>query len=155
MFEAGAEPWSARPRFSPKNCWQSTLGDSKTITRPKGDTKRRDNMRLSTTRPFGQTTRLAHGSASKAAPANSFGILQKRLVQNRLRSIDSIDHALRIRWAADEASSLAWTTGYPFLMFPALFEERAEAALDRARRQNHIHARSRELLGLNSIQSSR
>jgi len=48
--------------------------------------------------------------------------------------------------AANEAAALAWVTQYPLLVFPALFEEKAAAALLRAERQEQIRQRSRELL---------
>ena len=85
-----------------------------------------------------------------AARSTCFENLKKQLVQHRLASIDHVYQATHIQWAADEASSLAWTTGYPLLLFPALFEERAHLALVRAERQEAIHQRSRQLLGLPS-----
>jgi hypothetical protein len=52
----------------------------------------------------------------------------------------------QLRRAANEAAALAWVTQYPLLVFPALFEEKAEAALFRAGRQEQVRQRSRELL---------
>jgi hypothetical protein len=43
---------------------------------------------------------------------------------------------------------LAWVTRYPLLVFPALFDEQAEAALLRAERQEQVRQRSRELLAV-------
>jgi hypothetical protein len=51
-----------------------------------------------------------------------------------------------LRRASNDAAALAWVTAYPLLVFPLLFEEKAEVALHQARRQNHVRARSRELL---------
>jgi hypothetical protein len=51
-----------------------------------------------------------------------------------------------LRRAANEAAALAWVTRYPLLVFPALFEEKAEAALLQAGRQEQVRQRSRELL---------
>jgi hypothetical protein len=51
-----------------------------------------------------------------------------------------------LRRAASEAAALAWATQYPLLVFPALFEEKADMALLRAARQEQIRQRSRELL---------
>jgi hypothetical protein len=39
-------------------------------------------------------------------------------------------------------------TAYPLLVFPALFEEKAQAALAHAERQNWVLQRSRELLAV-------
>lgn len=80
--------------------------------------------------------------------ASTFEQLRRRLMQNRLRSVEDFHRATQVKWASDEASSLSWTTGFPLLFYPLLFEEKSSAALDRARRQDEIHARSRELLGL-------
>jgi uncharacterized membrane protein YidH (DUF202 family) len=64
-----------------------------------------------------------------------FGILKQRLLLQRLDEMpDSATHALIIR-QANEAAFLAWLTSYPLLAFPCLFEERAAAAMDQARRQ--------------------
>jgi hypothetical protein len=54
----------------------------------------------------------------------------------------------QLRRAANEAAALAWVTRYPLLVFPALFEEKAEAALLQAGRQEQVRQRSRELLAV-------
>ena len=51
-----------------------------------------------------------------------------------------------VRRAANEAAALAWVTPYPLLVFPALFEEKADLALAQAVRQEDVLERSRELL---------
>ena len=51
-----------------------------------------------------------------------------------------------LRRAADEAAALAFATRYSVLVFPALFEQQAQAALFRPGRQQQIRQRSRELL---------
>jgi hypothetical protein len=51
-----------------------------------------------------------------------------------------------VRRAANEAAALAWVTPYPLLVFPALFEEKADLALAQAVRQEQVLERSRELL---------
>ena len=68
--------------------------------------------------------------------------------------LERLDQALdpqlnsHLRRAANEAAALAWVTRYPLLVFPALFEEKAETALAQADRQHEIGQRSRELLAL-------
>ena len=52
----------------------------------------------------------------------------------------------QLRRVANEAAALAWVTQYPLLVYPALFEEQAEAASLRAERQEQVRQRSRELL---------
>src|SRR5262245_15073305 len=48
-----------------------------------------------------------------------------------------------LRRAANEAAALAWVTAYPLLVFPGLFEEKADLALAQATRQEQVRERSR------------
>jgi hypothetical protein len=68
-------------------------------------------------------------------------LLAKRLEERREPRLDS-----PLRRAAGEAAALAWVTRYPLLVFPVLFQEKVEAALLRAERQEQVRRRSRELL---------
>ena len=72
--------------------------------------------------------------------------LKARLLAERLAERGDAQLSTQLRRAADEAAALAWVTRYPLLVFPALFEEQAEAALLRAERQEQVRQRSRELL---------
>jgi hypothetical protein len=51
-----------------------------------------------------------------------------------------------VRRAANEAAALAWTTRYPLLVFPGLFEEKIRGAQLQAKRQEIVLRRSLELL---------
>jgi hypothetical protein len=53
-----------------------------------------------------------------------------------------------VRRAANEAAAIAWNTLFPLLVFPALFEEKAEAALHQARRQARIYVASSDIATL-------
>ena len=68
-------------------------------------------------------------------------LLAERLEERGQPQLDN-----HLRRAASEAAALAWATQYPLLVFPALFEEKADMALLRAARQEQIRQRSRELL---------
>jgi hypothetical protein len=74
--------------------------------------------------------------------------LKKQLLEERRG--EAWDSRLRsaLRRAANDAAALAWVTPYPLLVFPALFDEKAAAAVHQAQRQNHVRARSRELLAV-------
>ena len=72
--------------------------------------------------------------------------LKAQLLAERLEGSREPRFGGHLRRAASEAAALAWVTRYPLLVFPALFEEKAEAALLRAERQEQIRQRSRELL---------
>ena len=78
-------------------------------------------------------TRLEQGIAAR------LGILKHRVLLRRLNETpESETHALIIR-LADEAAFLACLTMYPLLSFPCLFEERAAAATEQARRQARVY----------------
>jgi hypothetical protein len=72
--------------------------------------------------------------------------LKAQLLAARLGARQNPQSAAQLQRAAAEAAALAWVTRYPLLVFPALFEEMAEAALLRVARQAQISQRSRELL---------
>jgi len=72
--------------------------------------------------------------------------LKTRLLAERLETRRDAQSDGQLRRAANEAAALAWVTRYPLLVFPALFAEKAEAALLRAERQEQVRQRSRELL---------
>ena len=71
--------------------------------------------------------------------AARFGILKQRLLLRCLNEVpDLATHTLIIH-ESNEAAWLAWLTLYPLLTFPCLFEERAAAATDQARRQARLY----------------
>jgi hypothetical protein len=72
--------------------------------------------------------------------------LKSRLLAERLEECWDPELAGQLRRAASEAAALAWVTRYPLLVFPALFDEKAQEASLRAVRQEQIRQRSRELL---------
>ena len=72
--------------------------------------------------------------------------LKARLLADRLTKRRDAQFDSHLRGAANEAAALAWVTRYPLLVFPALFEEKADTALLRAERQEQIRERSRMLL---------
>jgi hypothetical protein len=74
--------------------------------------------------------------------------LKTRLLSERIETRGDPQSEGQLRRAANEAAALAWVTRYPLLVFPALFEEQAEAALLRAERQEQVRQRSRELLAV-------
>ena len=72
--------------------------------------------------------------------------LKAQLLMERLAGSWGSALTSRLERAANEAAALAWVTRYPLLVFPALFEEMAETASLRARRQEQVRRRSRVLL---------
>lgn len=75
-----------------------------------------------------------------------FAKLQSSLLDD-LASGDEADVAREaLQLAANQAAGLAWTTGYPLLVFPGLFAELAAKVECRAKRQKQIKGRSEMLL---------
>jgi hypothetical protein len=72
--------------------------------------------------------------------------LKAQLLAERLKGRREPRFDTHLQRAANEAAALAWVTRYPLLVFPALFDEKAQAALRRAERQEQIRQRSRKLL---------
>jgi len=81
----------------------------------------------------------------RATLENEFERLKLRLLGDRLRAAETVLNA-PLRRAANDAAAVAWTTLFPLLVFPALFEEKTDAAVRQAKRQARILAESRELV---------
>ena len=69
--------------------------------------------------------------------------LKEELLKPTLESFTDSRVVKEIAWAANEAAALAWVTPYPLLVFPGLFNERAEAALVRNEWQEQARQGSR------------
>jgi hypothetical protein len=122
-----------------------------------GVSNERKNMSARSTRrkvpaKFGPETRfeikpLAAGTF-RAVQENRFERLKAELLAARLEAMWEPELNSQIRRAANEAAALAWVTPYPLLVFPVLFEEKAEAALRISERQEEVRRRTRELLAV-------
>jgi hypothetical protein len=101
---------------------------------------------------FGPETRFelrpAPPAPFRALQENHFEELKANLIREQLRRLWRPDLSALVRRAANEAAALAWITPYPLLMFPVLFDEKADAALTAATRQQDIRRRSRELFAV-------
>ena len=100
---------------------------------------------------FGKDTRFNVGIEAPAPFGR--GETQLEELKNELL-LERLDDAIApkadayVRNAASEAAALAWVTPYPLLVFPVLFEEKADAALARFERQTQIREQSRDLLAV-------
>ncbi len=101
---------------------------------------------------FGPETRFevrpAPPAPFRAVQETHFEQLKSVLVKERLEALWNPELSVQVRRAANEAAALAWVTPYPLLVFPALFEEKTEAALLVANRQRQIRRHSRELFAV-------
>jgi hypothetical protein len=84
----------------------------------------------------------------RATQENEFERLKRKLLARQLAEADDAKLNVPLRRAANEAAALAWTTLFPLLVFPALFEEKIAAAVLQAERQARIFENSRELLAV-------
>jgi hypothetical protein len=84
----------------------------------------------------------------RALEENRFEQLKNELLRARLEQDWENSDCSHVRRAANDAAALAWLTPYPLLVFPVLFEETADVGLHRAKQQQSIRERSRELFAL-------
>jgi hypothetical protein len=82
----------------------------------------------------------------REALAEKFAELKDNLLENVLDGTEAITLHSRYKHAANEAAGLAWTTEFPLLIFPSLFDEFARRERARNTRQQRIIARTEELL---------
>jgi hypothetical protein len=99
---------------------------------------------------FGPETRFevypAPAANFRATQETELERLKNRLLRERLSRTINLTLNVSLRRAANEAASLAWTTAFPLLVFPGLFEEKARAAQLQAARQSQVRAQSEALL---------
>jgi len=115
--------------------------------------KERNSMNNRIPTRFEPDTRFDLKPAPAAAPLrvaqeNRFENLKNRLLIDRIEDTYDPEFSAYLRRAANDAAALAWITPYPLLVFPALFDEKADIAIARAERQQVIREVSRELLAV-------
>ena len=77
-----------------------------------------------------------------------FAGLKDELLGSLLGETQTLDLHPRFKQAANEAAGLAWTTEYPLLVFPALFDELARRERARQNRQQQILAQTEHLMSV-------
>ena len=88
--------------------------------------------------------RCRRGIASHAAPEpDSLERLKTRLLAEQMQSVGDAELASRLRRAADESASLAWSTAYPLLTLPELLHEKFSTARTQFEQQCRIQSRGR------------
>jgi len=99
---------------------------------------------------FGPETRFevkpVPAAPYRAVQENRFERLKNALLDERLKELLDPTFNSYVRNAANDAAALAWVTPYPLLVFPTLFEEKADSAVKLAEKQEEVLERSRELL---------
>lgn len=93
--------------------------------------------------PFNGDKRVAN----VAIPIDTeFATLQEKLLENAFSHTETLSLYGAIRQAANEAAGLAWTTEFPLLVYPSLFDEKTLTFRKREQRQQQIMARSHALV---------
>ncbi|MDB6030052.1 MAG: hypothetical protein JWM16_390 [Verrucomicrobiales bacterium] len=72
--------------------------------------------------------------------------LKQKLLRQALDYAPNGEYYAPLRRAANEAAALAWTTAFPLLFLPTLFEELGAKAKAHTRQQTDIMKRSRKWL---------
>ena len=72
------------------------------------------------------------GPAASSQKVGPLELLKTQLLEERLQRTGTVSLSGQLLRAANEAAALVSGTEYPLLLFPALFEERADAALSKA-----------------------
>src|ERR1700722_8077590 len=80
--------------------------------------------------------RPAPAAPFRATQATELDALKNRLLLERVDDVPDLN--VRVRRAANEAAAVAWTTQYPLLLFPALFDEKARTARLEFQRQTSV-----------------
>ncbi|HEX7654913.1 MAG TPA: hypothetical protein VF607_15495 [Verrucomicrobiae bacterium] len=91
------------------------------------------------------TVRTVPAATFRATQDDRFECLKKELLARHLASAKP-ELNVPLRRAANEAGAIAWSTLFPLLVYPALFEEKVADALRQARQQARIYAASPELI---------
>ena len=111
---------------------------------------KKENRKVPTS--FGPETRFelrpVPPAPFRAVQEDELELLKTRLLQTRINRLEEVALTTYVRRAANDAAALAWVTPYPALVFPALFEEKAETALLQAEKQAVIRERSALLLAV-------
>jgi hypothetical protein len=95
---------------------------------------------------FGPETRFRVKAATQQdGQTTELERLKARLLGQLLGQVGGAQQGTVLRRAANDAAALAWASGYPLLLFPALLDELAEIALLRARRQKQLRQRTQGL----------
>ena len=76
----------------------------------------------------------------------AFAGLHETLVNETLDETETLALHAPVKHAANEAAGLAWTTSFPLLVFPALFQEKLDGVRKHQFRAQRIKAQSAGLL---------
>ncbi len=81
----------------------------------------------------------------RATVETAFERLRNQLLLERLEQLPDPQLNSQLRRVANEAAALAWVTAYPLLVFPGLFQEKAEIVMAQTSQEQGGRC-SRELL---------
>jgi hypothetical protein len=76
----------------------------------------------------------------------TFAELQDNLVAETIGATETLALHGPVKQAANEAAGLAWTTAFPLLVFPTLFNEKIERVRQQDERARRIKAKTRGMV---------
>jgi hypothetical protein len=85
---------------------------------------------------------------ANAELGHRFALLKDWMLSQSVEQAEDLSVLGLLRRAANEAAALAWTTPYPLLVYPILFEEVASVLKHRLERQEWVTQTTRELLAV-------
>ena len=85
-------------------------------------------------------------SLNQTKPTAQLNRLTSRLLAGHLVAADDEHEKAWLRWAAEDAASIAWSMSYPLLVLPELLQEKLAAARAHFQRQLQIRAHTQNVL---------
>jgi hypothetical protein len=76
----------------------------------------------------------------------AFAGLQEALINETLEDTETLALHGPVKQAANEAAGIAWTTPFPLLVFPTLFQEKVDRARKQQGQAERIKAQTADLL---------
>jgi hypothetical protein len=120
------------------------------LRRSRKSMKKRETLRVPAN--FGPETRFevrtSPAGLARREEEQKLEALKRRMFEETLAETWEPEARRFLSIAANEAAATAWLSGYPLLVFPALFEEKLAEADYQMERQFEIRERSRELLAV-------
>ena len=89
---------------------------------------------------------LHPGTVSPESVRIRFQALQNRLLEETLGQTPNPILRENLHGVANEAAALAWTTQFPLLLMPVLFQEKARSVRLQLKKQHHVSMRSQQLV---------
>jgi hypothetical protein len=136
---------SKNPRL-PKQPWVFCFSETHDESRELRRKKEKNSMNRKLNAYFDPETEFEAEVLRGEPLKQAFAGLQETLVTETLDETQTLALHAPVKQAANEAAGLAWTTAFPLLVFPTLFEEKLDGVRKRQNRAERIKAQTAHLL---------